>query len=50
MQVARPYGLVHYAARVFCPYIYGLRSAIVGVAHYAVYAFLACMGVECVRV
>ena len=27
------------------PYMHGLRSALVGVAHYAVYVFLACMGV-----
>ena len=31
------------------PYINGLRLALVGVAYQAVYAFLVCMGVECVR-
>ena len=41
--------LWHYVACAFCPYINGLRSALVSVAHQVVYAFLACMGVECVR-
>ena len=31
------------------PYINGLRSALVSIAYQAVYAFLVCMGVECVR-
>ena len=31
------------------PYINGLRFALVRVDHQAVYAFLACIGVECVR-
>ena len=31
------------------PHIHGLRSALVGVVGQAVYVFLACMGVECVR-
>ena len=31
------------------PYINGLRSALVGVSGHVAYAFLACMGVECVR-
>ena len=51
VQIARLYGLVHYAACVFCP-IYmacGLRLW-AGIAYQAVYAVLACMGVECVRV
>ena len=30
VQIARPYGLVHYAACAFLPYINGLRSALVG--------------------
>ena len=34
----------------FCPYINGLRSALVGVAGQAVYTFLACMGIERARV
>ena len=29
VQIARLYGFVHYAACVFCPYINGLRSALV---------------------
>ena len=31
------------------PYINGVRSALVGVSGHVAYAFLACMGVECVR-
>ena len=34
---------------IFALYINGLRSALVGVAYQAVYAFLACMGVESAR-
>ena len=39
------YGLVHYAACAFLPYINGLRSALVGVAYQAVYAVLVCIGI-----
>ena len=39
------YGLVHYVACAFYPYMNGLRSALVGVAGQAVYMVLACMGV-----
>ena len=49
VQIARLYGLVHYVDCAFCPYINGLRSALVCVAGKDAYAFLACMGVESVR-
>ena len=36
VQIVQSYGLVHYAACAFLPYINGLRSALVGVAYQAV--------------
>ena len=39
------YGLVHYAACVFC-HIYGLRSCACWYNYQAVYTFLACMGIK----
>ena len=40
VQVAKLYGLVHYATCAFCPYINGLRSALVGVVGQAVLCVL----------
>ena len=45
VQVANCIAWWHYAACAFFAHIYGLRSALVGVAGRAVYAALACMGV-----
>lgn len=50
VQIARLYGFVHYAACVFCPYINGLRSALVSVADQAAYAVLGRVGIERARV
>ena len=49
VQIVRLYGLVHYAACVFCSYINCLCFALVGVAGQDVYAVLVCVGVERVR-
>lgn len=48
VQIAQLYGLVHYAACVFCPYVNSLRLAIVGVAGQAVLCGLGLYG-SCVR-
>ena len=44
VQIVQSYGLVHYAACAFCPYINGLRSALVGVAYQAVLYSLGLYG------
>ena len=48
VQVAKLYGLVHYVACVFCHIYMACGLRLVCVVGQAVYAFLACMGVECV--
>ena len=50
VQIARLYGLVYYAACAFCPYMHGLRSALVGVADQFAYTVLGRVGIERARV